>query len=92
MLLKYANQIFIEFFEYNVERNGILFVITQTCVILSPICHWVYASQYVKTCFLALGMVKKARLLLARHLTIIEDEFKLNLPPSDFIKRHTEID
>ena len=24
---------------------------------LGPICHWIYASQYLKTCFLASGIV-----------------------------------
>ena len=57
-----------------------------------PICHWAYASQYVKTCFLNPSVVKKANLLLGRHLTVIENEYEPTTLVSDFIRQHDLID
>ena len=31
---------------------------------LGPMSHWIYASQYMKTCFLTKSIVKKALLIL----------------------------
>ena len=38
---------------------------------LGPICHWFYASQYLKTCFLVRGIVERAFLLFQKHKTIL---------------------
>ena len=39
------------------------------------VCHWSYASQYLKTCFLVPDVVNKAYLLLAKHLTVIKNRY-----------------
>ena len=38
-------------------------------------CHWVYASQYLKTCFLVPDLVNKAYLLLSKHLKVISSQY-----------------
>ena len=59
---------------------------------LGPFCHWIYASQYLKTCFLTSGIVNKALLLLARHKTVIENEYNRTSLMSDFIRNNDAID
>ena len=43
---------------------------------LGPIYHWIYASQYLKTCFLTSGIVSNARLLLERHRAVIDNHIQ----------------
>ena len=59
---------------------------------LGPMCHWIYASQYMKTCVLIPGLVNRAQLLLARHITVIENEYEVTTLLSDFVRKHKEID
>ena len=43
---------------------------------LDPTCHLIYASQYLKTCFLTRGIVERAVLIFHRHKTIVENEYQ----------------
>ena len=54
--------------------------------------HWTYASQYLQTCFLSSGIVKRAVLLLERHRTVIENEYQCTVYMSDFVQKHQLID
>ena len=67
-------------------------ILVTLCFTLGPVSHWAFASQYMQTCFLIPGINKKARLLLARHLTVIESEYERTTGISDFVKQHDEID
>ena len=66
MLLKYSMYALgsnFVFFEW-LMTNKMLFTVFLTLYFtLGPICHWTYASQYLKTCFLTRGIVKRAILL-----------------------------
>ena len=44
----------------------------------SPIAHWIFASQYLKTCALTQDIVKKALLLLGKYRTLIETKYDRN--------------
>ena len=57
-----------------------------------PIYHWSYASQYMKTCKLVPGLVNTASLLMARHLTVIENEYGRQTTTSEFVRQHSSID
>ena len=57
-----------------------------------PIYHWSYASQYLKTCKLVPGLVNTASLLMARHLTVIENEYGRQTTTSEFVRQHDNID
>lgn len=60
---------------------------------LGPICHWIYASQYLKTCFLTSGIVEKAVLIHERHQTVIEDQYlQKTMSYTHFISSHDAID
>ena len=78
MFLKYtAELVFLEISSDFIITSRTLFVLILTLKdSLGPICHWTYASQYMKTCFLTPSIGKKAQLLLLRHLTVIENEYE----------------
>ena len=46
----------------------------------------------MKTCVLIPGLVNRAQLLLARHITVIENEYEVTTLASDFVRKHKEID
>ena len=58
---------------------------------LGPIYHWTYASQYLKTCLLTRGILKKAILLFQRNKTVI-DEHDLNSKWFEFVQKNETID
>ena len=58
---------------------------------LGPICHLIYASQYIKTCFLIKGIVKRAILLFQRNNKEI-DKFELSSQWDEFVREHITID
>ena len=41
-----------------------------------PIAHWTYASQYMKTCILIPGLIRKAGLLFESHSKTIKNELR----------------
>ena len=59
---------------------------------LGPICHWTYASQYLKTCFLTKGIVKRAVLLFQRHKAVIENDYETTSQLDEFVQKHSSID
>ena len=59
---------------------------------VGPICHWIYASQYIKTCFLTQGIVKKAVLLLERHRTVIGNSYEHTSSFNNFVRKNVAID
>ena len=66
----------IKVFMKRIKQNEALYISFLTIYkTVGPILHWIYASQYMKTCFLISGMVQKARLLFERHRTVIESEY-----------------
>ena len=50
-------------FEWSVSGSTLSVVFCLLEVSLEPICHYIYASQYIKTCFLTKDIVKRAILL-----------------------------
>ena len=77
MTLKYAAFTFSQVFHAKMYKYEALCITVLTlCSIFGPICHLTYASQYMKTCYLTPGIVKKALLLLERHRTVIENEYE----------------
>ena len=58
---------------------------------LGPIYHWTYASQYLKTCLLTRGILKRAILLFQRNKTVI-DEHDLNSQWFEFVQKNETID
>ena len=59
---------------------------------LGPICHWIYCSQYLKTCFSIQSIGKRAILLFQRHKIAISNNYQQNMKWDDFIRNHQEID
>ena len=63
MFLKYALYAFMAseaYMEYIKYDSVIYAVIASLNWTLGPICHLIYASQYLKTCFLTNGILKRA--------------------------------
>ena len=94
MFLKYAVFAFITTDAYreiipNASTRSIL--IYTLYFSLGPICHWTYASQYLKTCFLTKGIVKRAILLFQRHKAVIKKDYETTLQLDEFIRRHSSI-
>ena len=58
---------------------------------LGPICHWVYASQYIKTCFLIKGIVKRAILLFQSNKAVV-DKFESSVKWDKFVCEQITID
>ena len=95
MFLKYSIYIIeeVDLFWESIKRNGWLFIIVfMLSYSLGPISHWTFASQYMKTCFLTKGIVKKACLLLERHQTVIENELEHSNTLNSFFIKHAYID
>ena len=53
--------------------------------------HWVYTSQYIKTCMLLPSIINNMRLLVQSYHMITESQENLNWT-KDFMKEHEEID
>lgn len=54
--------------------------------------HWIYTSQYVKTCLLTQGIVKKALLVYERHQSFIDKEYRPSIPIDVFVRENKSID
>ena len=59
---------------------------------LSPIYHWAYSSQYMKTYFLTSGIVKKAHLLLEKYRSLVDQEYESNSSLEVFLKKNRSIE
>ena len=57
-----------------------------------PVAHWIYASQYMKTCYLVPGLVNKARLLFKRHSITFESEYERTTSVAEFVRQNNSID
>ena len=53
---------------------------------LSPIYHWIYASQYLKTCLLVPNLAQKAKLILERHHTAIKNGLDIIASVPEFVQ------
>ena len=49
-------------------------------------------DQYIKTCILVPGLVRKAQLLFERHSRTIKNEFEGATSVDEFVRLHNEID
>ena len=58
---------------------------------LGPICHWIYASQYIKTSFLTKGIVKRAILLFQRNKAVV-DKFEPSSQWNKVVREQSTID
>lgn len=95
MLIKYALYAiqFNSLFEEKFDKNESFFIMTARLYFtLGTICHWAYASQYLKTCILLPNMVSKARLLLERYQNAIENNCTKITLHSEFVNRDIAID
>ena len=68
---------------------GILFVAKMPPNLIS---HWIYASQYLKTCVLVPSLIDKAKLVLERHNTQIKSSLEQIGSVPEFIRIHDQID
>ena len=78
MTLKYTLHIVRQVMSLNQIQgtNAVQVLLYSLDVSTGPISHWIYASQYMKTCCLVPGLVKRARLLLQRHCMTIANEYE----------------
>ena len=75
MFLKYAMNPISTTNAYNewMETSKMhVLVIRSVWPCLGPIYHWIYASQYLKTCLLTRGILRRAILLFKRNKTIVD--------------------
>ena len=96
MFLKYAvyltnriNQHYALGFENNMLYHALFNTLND---FLSPICHMIYASQYLKTYFLSSCIVKKALLLFERHRSVIDTKIARESNVSDLLSKNSIID
>ena len=75
------------------DKNESFFIMTARLYFtFGTICHWAYASQYLKTCILLPNMVTKARLLLERYRNTTENHCTKITLHSEFVSREFAID
>ena len=60
--------------------------------ILGPVVHFLYATQYIKTCIVVPSLVKKARLILERHQTSIKEGLEEIGSVNELLRIHNTID
>ena len=75
-----------------IKSDTFTFVLGSLSYTSGPIMHWIYVSQYIKTCCLSTGIVKRAYLLLMRHRTVIDNNYETTSECSDFVRNHMSID
>ena len=46
----------------------------------------------MKTYMLVPSLVSKAKLLVERHQTVVDNEYQIMISASDFVRKHNEID
>ena len=92
MAIKYTIWVFYFTFKTSIDQNKLLSVVLFTIASASgPITHCIYASQYTKTCVLIPGLAKRARLLMDKHQSTIENGYELKIPVKEFLRIHKEI-
>ena len=52
---------------------------------LTTFAHFTYALQYMKTCHILPRLVFKAKLILGRHQTVIENDYEVTTLRSTYI-------
>ena len=61
-------------------------------IVLKLFYHWIYTSQYLKTCMLLPSMVKKMHLLMESYHKTQENQFEVVKINSSFLIKHEGID
>ena len=82
-----------QYYALGLDQNMLYHILFNTLNdFLGPICHMIYASQYLKTYFLSSCIVKKALLLFERHRSVIDTKIVRESNVSDLLSKNYIID
>ena len=67
-------------------------IITAFFISSSKSCHWLFSSQYLKTCILLPSFIRKKKLLLEMYEDKTEEEYHFQPLYGAFMERHDEFE
>ena len=72
--------------------SSVMYYVLLVQYYLTTFAHFTYALQYLKTCHILPRLVYKAKLIVERHQTVIENDYEITTLRSTYIQRHEMID